>query len=416
MRILVHDYAGHPFQVELSRELSRRGHDVVHSWCEAYASGKGQLTTQPGESLRFESIGRGLSIAKLRFRRRIFQEARLGLQLVRQVRKERPDVVMVANVPVPTLVILAAALLIFRTPWVLWHQDVQCVAIKSFAGAALSRFFLAVGHAIGYAERWCARRAAGIVVIAESFLDIHRTWRTDRKTVVIPNWAPLDEIVPVSRENAWAHDHGLNGVKTVLYSGTLGLKHNPALLPALARTVSDMGASVRLVVVNEGPAAAVVEAEARRLGVDLVLLPFQPYEELSHVLGSGDILVVLLEQTAGAFSVPSKTLSYLSAGRPVLGLMPAENSASHLIATAGGCVVPPTEESIPAAAAWVRDVLNDSESAQLLGKRSRALAEQEFALARCADRFEAILARAAASEAATVPYVASRTPDVESVS
>ncbi len=31
MRILVHDYSGHPFQAQLSRELARRGHDVVHS-------------------------------------------------------------------------------------------------------------------------------------------------------------------------------------------------------------------------------------------------------------------------------------------------------------------------------------------------------------------------------------------------
>ena len=43
MRILVHDYSGHPFQVELSRELARRGHEVTHSYCEAYVSGKGHL-------------------------------------------------------------------------------------------------------------------------------------------------------------------------------------------------------------------------------------------------------------------------------------------------------------------------------------------------------------------------------------
>ncbi len=45
MRILVHDYSGHPFQAQLSRELARRGHDVVHSTCTAYVSGK---ATSPG--------------------------------------------------------------------------------------------------------------------------------------------------------------------------------------------------------------------------------------------------------------------------------------------------------------------------------------------------------------------------------
>ena len=46
MRILVHDYSGHPFQVQLSRELSRRGHDVTHSFSEVYVSGKGHLTAE----------------------------------------------------------------------------------------------------------------------------------------------------------------------------------------------------------------------------------------------------------------------------------------------------------------------------------------------------------------------------------
>jgi len=31
MRLLIHDYAGHPFQVQLSRELARRGHSVTHA-------------------------------------------------------------------------------------------------------------------------------------------------------------------------------------------------------------------------------------------------------------------------------------------------------------------------------------------------------------------------------------------------
>jgi len=42
------------------------------------------------------------------------------------------------------------------------------------------------------------------------------------------------------------------------------------------------------------------------------------------------VLLVVLDKSAGAFSVPSKTLSYLCAARPILGLMPDENLAAHL--------------------------------------------------------------------------------------
>ena len=391
MKLLLHDFSGHPFQAQLSRELARRGHSVVHSYCAAYAGGKGRLRADPGETVVFEPISEGRTISKLSFVRRLFQEAAIGLDLVRQVRRVRPDVVMVSTTPVPSAMILAAALWIFRIPWVLWHQDVQSVAIRSFAGASLSRHFDIIGRAIGVGEAWTARRAAGVVVIADSFLDVHRRWGTVSKTTVIPNWAPLDEIVPVSRQNAWSDEQGLAETPTLLYSGTLGLKHNPELLPALARQVIDAGQPVQLVVVNEGPAAAVVSAEAARLGVPLTLLPFQPYDRLPEVLGSGDVLVVLLEKTAGAFSVPSKTLSYLSAGRPILGLMPAENLASALVVRAGSRVLDPEPESLPAAANWVCTVLSDPDAQRVLGKQSRALAEDEFGLADCADRFERLL-------------------------
>lgn len=394
MRILVHDYSGHPFQVELSRELSRRGHDVTHSYCPAWPSGKGHLVAEPGESIRFDPIGPDTPIEKDRYLARILLELRVGVELVRQVRRTRAQVTMLSNVQIPTMVVFALAMLVLRRPWVLWHQDVYAVAVRSLAGNKLGRRFHVVASLFEVAERWCARRAAAIVVIASSFVEVHERWGTAEKVTVIPNWAPLDEIRPVARANAWSTEHDLDDECTLVYSGTLGLKHNPELLVGLARQVQDAGRSARLVVVNEGPAVDVLGREAERLDVPVTLLPFQPYERLSEVLGSGDVLVVLLEQTAGAFSVPSKTLSYLCAGRPVLGLMPEENLAAELIARAGGLVVPPSERSLPEAAAWVDKVLADGLLREELGEASRDLAELEFALTGCADRFECILERA----------------------
>ena len=395
MRILVHDYSGHPFQVELSRALAAKGHEVTHSYCAAYVSGKGHLSAEPGESLSFEPIGEAITIDKMAFGKRLLQEARLGLELARQALRLKPNVSIMSNVPIPTLMIFAFVMMIYRKPWVLWHQDVQAIAIKSFAGDKLGKGFLVAAKGIELGERWCSRRAAAIVVIADSFVDVHRQWKSADKVTVIPNWAPLDEIYPVERHNKWSGEQGLDDVKTIVYSGTLGLKHNPELLPGLARQVIDAGTPVQLVVVNEGPAVGVLEEEAARLDVPLKRLPFQPYERLPEVLGSGDVLVVLLEKEAGAFSVPSKTLSYLCAGRPILGLMPAENLAAQLVSEVDGCVLPPVADSLPRAAAWVSKVLADSEDSARIGAQSRALAEEKFALEGCANRFEEILNRAA---------------------
>ena len=43
MKIFVHDYAGHPFQVDLSRELAVRGHEVNHAYFHGDLGPKGRL-------------------------------------------------------------------------------------------------------------------------------------------------------------------------------------------------------------------------------------------------------------------------------------------------------------------------------------------------------------------------------------
>lgn len=395
MLVLVHDFSGHPFQAQLSRELSRRGHDVTHSYCEAYTSGKGQLQPEPGETIRFEAIGTDTKVAKESFWLRLRQEARFGRELIAQVKRLRPEVVLMSNTPLPTLLVLVLFLKLKRIPWVLWHQDVQAVAIRSFAGNQLSGAYKLVGSAAEFVEKWLARQSAHVVAIADPIYEVHKLWGTADRTTVIPNWAPVDEIRPVPRENAWAREQGVDKEHVLLYSGTLGLKHNPALLVEVARGVMDEGVPVRLVVVNEGPAAGPLTAAAEKLDVPLTLLPFQPYERLPEVLGSGDVLVVLLEKSAGSFSVPSKTLSYLCAGRPILGLMPPENAASTLVEEVGGCVLPPDEASVVDAAKWVANILTDPDDAARIGRAARDLAEREFSLDTIADRFEAILAGSA---------------------
>ena len=51
---------------------------------------------------------------------------------------------------------------------------------------------------------------------------------------------------------------------------------------------------------------------------NVTLLPFQPYEEISHVFSLGDVGLVISKPGVGENSVPSKTWSIMSASRPVL--------------------------------------------------------------------------------------------------
>jgi glycosyltransferase involved in cell wall biosynthesis len=72
-------------------------------------------------------------------------------------------------------------------------------------------------------------------------------------------------------------------------------------------------------------------------------------------------------------------------------MMPAENLAAGLIDQIGGRVVAPLESALPEAAAWAVEVLDDVERRHEIGEAARELAEREFALAECTDRFETLL-------------------------
>ncbi len=388
MRILLHDYSGHPFQAELSRELAGRGHEVTHSWNASYVSGKGGLEELDGTvGVRFTPLRMAGQFAKYKPWTRLRQEVAYAWTLLRHVRSERPEVVLVCNVAL--LCHFLFALLLRRVPMVFWQQDVYSQAIGDEAVRRLGPAGRLVARVADRMEREITARSAACVVIADTFLPVHERWRTSERVTVIPNWAPVEELRPRPKENAWSRAQGLDDTPVLLYSGTLGLKHNPLLLVELSRLVQrELPGSV-LVVISEGEAADLVRSSTRE--DEVRVLPFQPFEDLPDVLGTADVLVTLLQPSASTYSVPSKTLSYLCAGRPVLALMPADNPAAELVRVTGGLVHPPQSEQLPAAAADVVALLQDAEARARVGAASSRLAEERFAIEGIADQFEKVL-------------------------
>ena len=97
------------------------------------------------------------------------------------------------------------------------------------------------------------------------------------------------------------------------------------LIARLCRLQNEVGArtthnrSIHFVLVGEGAYKAEVEKRIKEQGItNVTLLPFQPYEDISHVFSLGDVSLVISKPGVGANSVPSKTWSIMSASRPVL--------------------------------------------------------------------------------------------------
>jgi hypothetical protein len=150
---------------------------------------------------------------------------------------------------------------------------------------------------------------------------------------VIENWAVLEEMPQLPRENNWSRSQEFERRPILLYSGTLGMKHRPDLLYLLAEQLKD---ECTVVIITDGIGQECPEKMSLK---NLRILPFQPYEILPEVLASADVLLATLDIDAGKFAVPSKILTYMCAGRPILFAGPRENLCAAIIQRSGGGLV-----------------------------------------------------------------------------
>ncbi len=394
MRILVHDYAGHPFQVQLSRALARRGHAVLHAYCGSLPNtAHGAMRRLPGDPPTFEITGVRLreTLDKYAYVKRWRQENEYGRRIVAVTERFRPDVVLSGNTPLDAQRRLLDACRARDIRFVFWLQDLLGVATHRVLRKKVPVVGEVVGRFYVRRERALLRRSDAVVMITGDFRPIlRRAGLPDDRLHVIENWAPLDEMPLRARDNDWARAHDLAGGRVLLYSGNLGMKHNPELLVRLARRFRDEP-DVRLAVVSEGLGAEWLRERKAEGGLDnLRILGFQPFERFPDVLASADVLVALLEPDAGVFSVPSKVLSYLCAARPVLLAVPPENLAARIVTgQEAGLVTPPDDAGGFVAAA--ETLLADAALRQRLGRNARAYAERTFAIERIADAFERVL-------------------------
>ena len=160
-----------------------------------------------------------------------------------------------------------------------------------------------------------------IIVISQDFKkNLLAKGVPEDKIVVVYNWVDEEAVKHVDREKNILFDrYGLDRSKFyITYSGNIGLTQNMDMLLEVAKEL-EAEPEIQFVLIGEGAYKnRVKEIIAERDISNVTLLPFQPYEEISHVFSLGDVGLVISKPGVGENSVPSKTWSILSASRPVL--------------------------------------------------------------------------------------------------
>jgi glycosyltransferase involved in cell wall biosynthesis len=395
LRIFLHDYTGHPPQVHVSRELARRGHTVLYAYAAMVETPRGNLSRQPGDPPGLDIVGVEIGgvFQKHSYFKRQLQEIEYGHAVTRVAATFEPDIIVAGDTPLFPLNSLQRLARRRSAAFVFWMMDVYGLAVRDGLRKRLPALSSSVGSFYIAFEKYLVRRSDQVVVISERFRDLLDDWGTRPERVdTLPLWAPLEDLPLREKDNPWARKHGLASSTNIVYSGTLGLKHNPQHLVTLARRLAPRG-DTRLLVISEGLGADFLKKQKKLLNLaNLEIMPYQPFSELPDVFGSADVLLVLLEPDAGVFSVPGKVLSHLCAGRPQVGLIPWENRASRVINESGGGVAIDPGRPDDFVDAVVR-LVDSPEERALLGRNARAYAEREFDIARIGEVFEQIITK-----------------------
>lgn len=390
MRILLIDYSGHPFQVQLSRALASVGHETLHLYTGSSETPKGDLVKKPSDPTLFDvrMVKLDEPFNKTNFFKRFLQERQIGRLFADEVLAFRPDVLICANCPIETLKIVRQAQERVRAKFVFWVQDLLGEAASRVLGKKLGILGNVAGMYFEDQEQSLLQAADHVVAIAEDF----RTTLTERYQVtrssitVIENWSPIEDIPTLDRDNDWARANLPPSEFRIVYSGTLGFKQDPELLVRLAKEIE-----CDLYVFSEGAVARKLASEAESAGLEnLHVRPWLDFSDLPKALASADLLVVLLEPDAGAFSVPSKVLTYLCAARPILGSINPTNLAAKIIVRIGaGTVASPGEHAdLIDAAKRYKENLGEARAAGLAG---REYAEETFDISRISKKFLQII-------------------------
>lgn len=161
-----------------------------------------------------------------------------------------------------------------------------------------------------------------IIVISEDFKkNLLAKGVPEDKIVVVYNWVDQNAVVDIPREKNKLFDkYNIEREKFYIeYSGNIGLTQNMDMLLEVMKELKTTHPDIGLVLVGEGAYKAQVEEIVKRDDLtNVTMIPFQPYEDISHVLSLGDAGLVISKPGVGANSVPSKTWSIMSASRPVL--------------------------------------------------------------------------------------------------
>ena len=283
----------------------------------------------------------------------------------------RPGVMYANTWPIVAMGILVLVAKIRRVPLVISVQDM-------YPESLIEQRRIKDNAAIAQMLRWIdgviARSATHVIVISERFAKAylgHRRVNPDRLSV-ISNWIDSGQIEMCVSGREFRQRLGIrDDVFLVVYGGNIGVASGVQTLIEAFGILQDCP-NVKLLIAGSGSQLGACRKLAKEIPGERILF-HSPWAagETSEVLRAADLLALPTQGRQSTASVPSKLLSYMLAGRPVLASGVTESDLAEIVADGNcGWVVQPDRPDLLAKQVEAIMRINPSER-QKIGENGR---------------------------------------------
>jgi colanic acid biosynthesis glycosyl transferase WcaI len=302
--------------------------------------------------------------------------------------------------PPPTLALAAYALAkIHRKPFLIKLTDLASEAALA-TGILDEGILVRVARAI---ERFVYRKAEVVVCLCQPFIEKLASCGIPRERLrLIPDWGDTQRVYPIAQPDAFRTANGIStGQLLVMHTGNMGKKQDLLNVVRAAELTQDTSDLLWLLV-GTGEERPLIEKEIARLSLaNIRLLPLQPVEGLAEMYSAADILLLNQKAAVKDAVIPSKLLTYMAAGRPVLAAVNEKSEAARQIQNAQCGVQIPAEDPRALIEAVSR-LRQDMALRQKLGANGRVYALRNFTKQRVLHEYHELFRQVTGEKAAGI--------------
>lgn len=310
-------------------------------------------------------------------KKRILHEASfLSSSFVRALATKQPDLIFVVSPPLGLALTAVTLSRLWRVPFVFDVEDLQPDAAVEL-GMMNGQSFIRVLYGI---EHLAYEKAALISTITEGMRQrIVEKGIDPAKVVLFPPRA--DSSLSMVRDRidgtVFREKYGLQGKLIISHSGNMGVKQGLGVILEAAEKSRERG-NIQYLFVGDGAMRSSLETQARvRELKNVRFLPLLENDLFQQMLAATDIALVTQQRVVSDIVFPSKTVTLLSAGCPVIASVNSGSEVASAVRRSGaGLVVEP--ENPDALLNAILELSKDSESLNQMSLRARQFATESW--------------------------------------